>query len=94
MQLTGHAWFPTNSQRTFLPSGPPTTFTVGFRTSLSFGEAPAAEAQGPRRAPGRAQPTTLMGETLSPGFTLRWEFPKGRHFPFEPSYVFLHSASS
>lgn len=47
MKLAGHAWFPTNSQRTFLPSGPPTTSTVCFMTFLSFGEAPTLEAQGP-----------------------------------------------
>lgn len=35
MKLTGHAWFPTNSQRTFLPSSSPTTSPACFLTSFS-----------------------------------------------------------
>ena len=66
MKQPNHAWLPTNSERTFHPSGPITTPTVCFPTSLSFGEASTPEAQGSafpvsRVAAGRAQPTTLTG---------------------------------
>lgn len=39
MRQTNYAWLPTNSQRTFHPSGPFTTPAVCFPTSLAFGEA-------------------------------------------------------
>ena len=46
MKQTDHAWFPTSSQRTFHPSGPPTTPTACFPARLFFGEVPTAEAGG------------------------------------------------
>lgn len=72
MELAGHARFPTNSQGTFLPSGPPAASAGRFPTSPSLGERLQERLQDQGFCP---RPEWQLAEPRSPqrwGDSLSW----------------------